>query len=326
MNFFNLFKKLTKEPLVRLLVTIIILLSIFLYIRSFEQSSIPLEGFQNSQAILTAVPIVILSLSLHGTSWFLILKALGVSTSFIESNYLYFTSLLARYIPGNLWHIGFRTIMGQERGINSDISMLGITLELGFTVVTGAVITITGAITSKIIIQQKFFNLILWILALGLTIGLAVAVFAKLREDKMSIQIEKSTSLISIVKQALNRLRKFPKGLLIAIILLFLTAWIFQGLAFFLIVNAWKTVPESFLLVFIPVYAAGWLIGFLNPLTPSGIGTRETIFLGTLPSLISPTVVLSSSMLMRLTGLIAELALTTVYWIILRVSKKQKGY
>jgi len=314
-------ERIFKDKKIRIGFSILIIIFIVIYLYQTGQDFSKIKNIQNPMYFVYATPIVLCSLFLHGYAWYRILMSLDSRITLASSIYMYYLSSLGRYLPGSFWYIMLRTVIGRDLGVDAQKSILGVGVELLFTITTGMVLVFLGIIFRKITLLPEQIRLLFWFIGITLvvfTILIFVTRVLHSKKNGFSSQENLTTKLIQVVKH----LRVMSKKDIIQIFVLFLMAWLTQGFAFFLTANAWLHIPINFLLTFVSVYSTGWIIGFINPLTPSGIGSRETIFLITLPKILIAPIIIAVSLVMRLLGLIGELFLTIFYWLLLR-NKRQ---
>jgi len=205
---------------------------------------------------------------------------------FLQSN-------IAKYIPSNLMHFAGRQVMLSSRGYTHK-SILGSTLiEFMFLITTALLLILIGLISGVLSVPDKVFALLLqykWI-AIGI-IGVVVII----------------TAILMIkfrIKRVLTYILKFFKAFklptllaLMAAYLLFFTL-ISLMLYFILITLSGQAVSASGFLFTLFSFAVIWLIGFIVPGVPGGIGIREALLLIFFPGHFGATHVFSAAILLR---------------------------
>lgn len=320
-NFSNL-AKILKDKKVRLVFSLLIIIFIVIYLNQTGQDFSKIKNVQKPMYFVYATPIVLFSLFLHGFAWYKILVSLGSTISLSSSIYVYYLSSLGRYLPGSFWYIMFRTTIGKDLGVDTQKSILGVGIELLFTITTGLMLSILGISFQKITLLPEQIKLLFWFIGITLVVFGILFIATKVLHDQKDRSLLHEDFTTKIIR-AVNYLRVMNKKDIFQILILFLMAWLTQGFAFYLTASAWLHIPISLLFTFITVYATGWIIGFINPLTPSGIGSRETIFLITLPKVLFPPIIIAVSLAMRLLGLFGEMFFAIFFWLILRKKNKK---
>ncbi|MGB4595299.1 MAG: lysylphosphatidylglycerol synthase domain-containing protein [Anaerolineaceae bacterium] len=314
--------RLIKDKRVKFIFFLSIVIFIYLYLKNTGQDFTEITKINRPIYLLIAFPVILMSLYLHGFAWYKILNLLGSKISVTASIYLYYSSALGRYVPGSFWYVLLRSAIGYDLGISPETSMVGVGFELLLTISSGIAVIVIGLVFGKLTFTDDQVTPLLWFTGISLILLTLIVILSKIFASKGESSSPK-TSAISLLPQAINKIRTLPKKELLHLFILFFTTWFSQGTAFFLLTQAWNSLSTSTLLTFIAVYASGWLIGFINPLTPNGIGSRETLFLLALPNLLSPPIILATSIMMRLLGIIGEFLFALIFWLLVRINPKQ---
>jgi hypothetical protein len=70
-------------------------------------------------------------------------------------------------------------------------------------------------------------------------------------------------------------------------------------------------------------YVTAWFLGFINPIAQNGLGVREAILLITLNQLYPASTILGAGIGMRLVGILGELFLLLLGWLLGRAKKEE---
>lgn len=289
-----------------------VLIIVFLQLRTYGQELTQISVISRPAQICLAVTIVLITLVLHAANWGSIIKTLGKPMRFLDVLYIYFYSSLTRYLPGTYWYIVTRTTMGAKNGQPPANTLFGMGLELGVKVFAGGtVILIAYLYGIKIQMDQ-----LIWVGA-WLFLGGGLFLWVNLSRKKIK-RYQDAKSWLIIIQNLFQMLRKKP--LVIGKCYLFyLVAWMFQGIGLWFILNAWQPLNVRDITLTIFAYTVGWIAGFLNPFTPSGLGAREAVVIAILTPIVPPSTALEASLFMRLIILLGESILTAIGWIGLRM-------
>lgn len=178
---------------------------------------------------------------------------------------------LFRYIPGGVWnHVGKFHYLRQS-GISTKKSIYINIVYLVFFVGSGIVLSLNAMlpIVKKYILDNGYIlkgSITLIILA-GLIIASRFrSFFVKLINDRMG----------GIYTSGMPywRSRLYWYGLVC-----FLSNWIFAGLSLYILLLSFGEFDKMSLAGIISLYSFSWVVGFLFPLAPNGLGVREGILI-----------------------------------------------
>jgi hypothetical protein len=230
--------------------------------------------------IVSSVANVLLSLS-----WKLILNSFGSDLSYSRAFIIYSISQIAKYVPGNIFHLAGRQVLCLSEGISSSHVIKSIFVEL-------ILISSTGAL---------FIFLVLPYISSGMNNSQAVCLF------------------LSSIAFVYLLLRKF-RGTQISLAFLLQGGFLFiSGMLFAVILNliSSKGLTTYQITPIIGSYVIAWLVGLITPGAPAGVGVREivlslilkdtiieedlyyAIFLGRVISVLADTLFYSSGILFR---------------------------
>jgi uncharacterized membrane protein YbhN (UPF0104 family) len=130
-------------------------------------------------------------------------------------------------------------------------------------------------------------------------------------------------SLLVKLKKELSQIWTFSWKEIITLVLWFSSAWISQGFTFLFVLSAWGTTPISSYFLVMFSYVTAWFLGFINPIAQNGLGVREAILLITLNQLYPASTILGAGIGMRLVGILGELFLLLLGWLLGRAKKEE---
>ena len=203
---------------------------------------------------------------------------------------LYAKSNLYKYLPGNVFHFVGRNQIAEECSLShADIAfatVLEIMIQCGASVLPGLILSF-GFVTDYLTDFLRGRELLLILLAAAFFALVAAA--AVLVKKKFSARWERVKGLIS------GRGRRD----VLRVILLHVMIQLCNGTLFLVLLQSMGgAVPANLCGSVIGVYCFAWLVGFVTPGAPGGLGIREamlTLFLGPLadPGLIAAAVLLN---------------------------------
>jgi hypothetical protein len=197
-------------------------------------------------------------------------KVLGYPITMREAYESWFTSQLAKYLPGGLWIVPARTVIYTRRGI---------ALIVASTMVTWEILAVLAA---GLVIGLFYFTSTtgLWT---GLAVLIAILLLSQLEwpwKRLARLEIPPAQRMLMFLEQAGSR--RF--GVIIVLTLTGSAIWLCIGTGFHLLLLALGkgSVPSWFSAV--QIYAGAWAVGFLIFIAPAGLGAREA----TLTVLLTP--------------------------------------
>ncbi|MFP8780615.1 hypothetical protein [Hydrogenophaga sp. RWCD_12] len=206
----------------------------------------PLSGTLVFLLVLLAVGYGLANVLL-ALAWRDILRELGAPLSVVRSVAVYGRSQIAKYAPGNVFHLAGRQVLGMAEGVPAQPLAKSIGLELGLLVVCA--IGLIGLLLQRWLASQ--------VGALAWVVPAALAV---------------------VVVGAVWHWRWFRAGRALVAQSLFLlfSAGVYWAVLASLAPEAVSRVPAGV----VPGAAiAAWLIGLVTPGAPAGLGVREAVML-----------------------------------------------
>lgn len=210
------------------------------------------------------------------SAWWHLLKHLGAPVIRPLSVKIYGISQLAKYLPGNIFHLAGRQALGMAAGISAGTLAKSTLWELGL-------IAITGALFGWLILPLLF----------------------PAYSEMASILLLLGSAWL--VANILQRMAGHQTALAFIWQLLFLmiTGGIFVALLG--VIAGSEVVPIQLWLPIGGAYIVAWLAGLVTPGAPAGVGVREVILLLLLKSVIHETDLLMAILLGRLVTVAGDL-------------------
>ncbi|MFT5484279.1 MAG: hypothetical protein ACI9GW_002942 [Halieaceae bacterium] len=221
-------------------------------------------ALENSSLVMMMAAVLIYSIALGclSVSWMLLLRNYqGERFSLVASHQSYARSQIAKYLPGNVFHYAGRYALSRAMGA-SDRAILSATVEELFGVAT--VFAVCGAAAASLGLPPgtQFFSLSLPVLSTVLAAALLVT--RLLLGFKFWRGLQMATLSLSLMR---------CWGLFSLFLLLSLCVFLLLTNQFISLhdLAQFSTITAAFCL--------SWLLGFLVPGAPGGIGVREAALL-----------------------------------------------
>jgi len=208
-------------------------------------------------------------------AWRNILKYLGTTISRPFAIGTHGISQLAKYVPGNIFHLAGRQAIGMAAGIPAMSLAKSTVWELGLLTLAGS-------------------------LCAGLTLPLIWS----------AIPVMLSLIIVALVIVATcSILRHFfdsniSKALVFQVIFLLVSGVVF---AIFLYLSSSVKIPFIIFPALCGAYTIAWLVGFVTPGSPAGVGVRELVLLFLLKTIVVESELLLVVVLGRATTVLGDL-------------------
>lgn len=244
---------------------------LFVGFRLYEHSDeIDLARFELTDWILVfglSVAYCVANLVL-ARAWWCQLRFLGVKPSWIWAAKAYGVSQLAKYLPGNVFHIAGRQALGMAAGLPARPLLKSAVLELGLIALIGA----TFGVLALPLLGEAFSP---WESLLAFMSCLAATYVGSVRWLG----------------------RSFGAAVLWHAFFLALSGLIFLGT---LILVVGHDVRPSLIPALCGVYVLAWLAGLVTPGAPAGVGVREAVIMLALAKIFEPSDLLVAIVLGRI--------------------------
>lgn len=225
-----------------------------------------------------------------GGAWWYLLKKFSATVQPREAMRIYGISQLAKYLPGNVFHIAGRQAIGMSAGIDSWALAKSSVWELGLLVVAG---TLFGALA-------------LPLLGVGVNSYAGIGLFV-------------TASLLAIL------LTHRIMGPLVAMALLFyLLFLVLSGTVFLLslaIFTADSISADLSWPAVVGAFVVAWLIGLVTPGAPAGVGIREAVLYFFLKASVQQTDLIMAVLL----GRIVTVAGDFLFYLYATISRSERA-
>lgn len=248
-----------------------------------------------------------------GLRWFLVSTPNREGDSwigFLEHLHTFFVSNLAMYIPGTVWQVMSRVHLGQQKGQSALKVSMGIVYEMAFMVWSG---TVVASYMLSVIFEftpAQWIAMILAMVVLSIVLVHPAFVNAALR------------LVLGVFRRPVSKVRTSP-GHGLVLLFVSLLAWIFGGTSLYFISRS--IMPDlggTFLPYVISLYAMGWVIGFLTPWAPAGLGIRDGIFVWGLSAYLAAPLPILVAGISRLISVLPDLFWATLSHMMLKRLEK----
>ncbi|MBK5226380.1 MAG: flippase-like domain-containing protein [Thermoleophilia bacterium] len=257
--------------------------------------------------VLSFILLSILYLG-HACGWLIILWRFNHPVPFLPGLYVWFKSLLARYIPGNVVMVVGRVMMIEPYGVPKRASLTSVAYEQALL---GASAATAIAIVLPFWPKLQNFSQMIWIVLIVPPLAIICLhpailgrfgnyVFSKLKRET----IEEFLPFMDVI----------------GIFLFYCLFWIVAGLGMFAMVNTVTKIDLSDLPIIIASAPLAWLTSVLFFISPSGLGVREGVYAFTLDfAFESAGAAAAFAILVRFWQTLVELALVAIIMALVKI-------
>lgn len=275
-------------------------------ISSFSWRFKPQDAF-----LLLAVLVPIYLINAY--AWHLVTRAIGGKVSFAKNLKVWMLSNLGRFLPGGFWQYAGRVHLLSKEGPSKTVAAAAVFVEGFFNLSVGALLALFFLTSLQLSVEGEGLR---WILLIFVFLPLAFAVLSSERVATTLVHfLQKFTGRGNVLKTVRLPFRWVP-----FLGAAFFFQYFFAGTALFLLTRGAVDISFSLLPVFIGIFAASWLLGYITLFAPGGLGVQEASIAILLSPYIPFPVASILAVLFRILLLVSEvLVLLFVFW---RLGKK----
>lgn len=282
----------------------VVLISFYYLGRTLYQYGIRVDPAILGASLTTILFAVVLvhytGFVLMSWAWHLVLRFLGNRITLTECFYIIAKTQLAKYIPGNVFHYAGRHVLGAQIGVSQGDLITSVLYES----VWYAFASILMGTGSLLLYSHAGFAWHTSLLAAGAVGG------AFLFSAYVVVYLNKIKNL-SVLSSAnfFRFLRLSLFSISIYSLMLVLYSLVFWAL------GRQITLQEISFFPFAAAYCLSWVIGFITPGAPGGLGVREAVMVAVLSGSMEKPDILALAVIFRLATIIAEVLLfiTTLF-------------
>ncbi len=233
------------------------------------------------------------------TSWHYLLKFTAPDTCFSTTYFIYSRSQIAKYIPGNVFHYAGRQTIGYMVGIKQSSILMATVIETILITIVALGISISGILILGF--NKENLNFLIGA-EIILIFGLLFLLFFL---PKISIQFSFLRKTLGTF--ATFNIKQWCK--VISLPLLFYTiSFILIGILLWAVtILCFKIeISKRMFLAFTTVFATAWVLGFVTPGSPGGIGIREAILAAGLSPFIGASTAISIAIIARIITILGD--------------------
>ncbi len=206
-----------------------------------------------------ATILILLTYALLIEGWRRVLGAWDSHLPFRQASRIWFLSNLGKYVPGNIWSLTAMGVMARERGLSALAAAGSSVIMQAMSLATGtAIVMVTGA---KLLGQP---------LLVGISVLILVAILLSAPRflPRLVVWIGGLMGR-NILPPSVPATSIWTAAIASTI------SWLLYGFAFQLFVRGLLGASPGEISSYIAVYTAAYILGFISPIAPAGLGVRE---------------------------------------------------
>lgn len=268
--------------------------------RAFQEIPKP-DLLQARWGLLAALLIACVYRVANSFGWGMVIRSLGYPISACQSARIWIMSESMRWLPGSIWNLASRASQARKLGVSIEVAALSLPLEYGLTILAwGGIAILSGVFTGTL--GVAFEAVPVWALwMIGMVPLIVAGVLARTRRYRLSAIIRRICSNSAADESRGRRVQ----GLLL-VFGLYSALCVLHGAGLAVILGSFLDEPPS-LWVIVAANAVSWLVGFMIPLAPSGIGVREGALCLALGHAVPIEITALAAILWRLAQIVSEL-------------------
>ncbi len=260
-----------------------------------------------------ATGVTLLAHTWAGWVWTWVLKELNQPVPPIHFIQIYLKTNIAKYLPGNVWHHYGRIMAAKEANIPTMTATLSIVLEP--ILMAAAALIIIVLFSSQFTTLKNDINvLIIQLLALIAVLCVFHPRFLNpILKFVQKLKFKKTENQDNSHNSSTNSLslERYPLTPLLGE----LAFLVLRGTGFILTVFALAPLQLGQIPLLLGAFSFAWLLGFVIPGAPGGLGVFEATAIALLQSHFPSALVISATVLYRLVSILAETSGAGLAWL-----------
>jgi uncharacterized membrane protein YbhN (UPF0104 family) len=242
--------------------------------------------------LCVALGLLLFSISIMTFNWYKILRFFGVKIRRKAAFSAMAKTLLAKYVPGSVWHLVGRMEVVKELGISRSVTGLSLVIEIIMNVLA------TFSLAFVFLVSNFFVPYYALVVVVFMIVLLHPSVI------RLFIRMICFVTRRKIVVMELGYRKLFE------LYVLYLIRWAIVGVGFAFLVRAVYVVSFIDFWFLAGVFCLSWVLGFLVLFSPAGLGVREVVMVGLLVLVIPEYYAILISLVARLWWFVGEIVFT----------------
>ncbi len=240
-----------------------------------------------------------LLLTLSTAWWHIVNGCEGAKLAFANAYWVYARSQIAKYLPGNFFQYAGRHVLGKKFDLTHSTLAIALFIETGFLVLVSLLLVLAGTASYNLLrvgmdlikeVVTPFYMIVIF------TILFLVAIIIVYFFSQKPKPVSKLMN--SVPKKSKSKWLSY----LAVPFLLYAVFFVGNGILIFVICSMEfnNSLQYEGIIYLISIFSLAWLVGFVTPGAPGGVGVRETIIILTMSPLLMKGQALELALIYRL--------------------------
>jgi hypothetical protein len=211
---------------------------------------------------------------------------------------LYAKANIGKYLPGNVGHYVSRQVFGVSLGVTQKQLVISAILEIWYSACSAFLLSVVLGWNQILDVLRGLFPNVNIVLSFAIFLAAGIVVLTLLY-----VILRKTKFFSDLVLLVQDRTFRF---LLAKTVLRAVLCSLINGVMLVIIMRMNVPLDFSSIVTVVTASAVSWLIGFVTPGAPGGIGVRESVLLFMLSPYFPAEIVLTSSVVCRLAMVLGD--------------------
>jgi len=287
----------------RILAVVLTLGSLYFVIAVLVSQWDDIRGLVDVQTLALFVaattPFYIVTAISGALAWSFAFRSTGESMPLVAGLRVHLLSQIGKYFPGNVGHFVGRLGMLRLEGYSVSKGAVSIVLEILWIIGAAAALSVYALFTGALSIVENAHEIAGW---LPLLVLLLAFVTPNLMILIFNMMPERARTMLGFT----GKIRRPPEQVVLGCYALYFLNFAINGAILVIGLHWLFDVQVNDVLLVISLHAVVWLLGFILPGAPGGLGVREALFVLLFGSLYGAGIVATTAVVMRVISVLGD--------------------
>ncbi len=250
--------------------------------------------------VMAAIPIYVVTTISSALAWTFAFRATGEKLPLLVGLRVHLVSQIGKYIPGNVGHFVGRLGLLKLKGLSVAHGSVSIVLEILWMIGAAAALSLYALLTGALTGIGEIHGVEDWLPALVLVLALIVPNLMILLFNLLSETFRRKLGFAGKIKRP-------PEHVVLGCYALYFLNSLLNGFLLLVGVHWLFGIPGANVFFVVSLYAVTWLLGFIIPGAPGGIGVREALFILLFGGLYGAGIAAVMAVVLRVVGVLGDL-------------------
>ncbi|GIU25989.1 flippase-like domain-containing protein [Shewanella schlegeliana] len=243
----------------------------------------------NISILTISLILYLVCFAITSIAWYRLLSSIGQHPQMRQIAIIILISQFGKYIPGNFSHHVGRAVLAHRIGLSNQSIVITMTYEIMIVIISAAIIGTTALLLNHSLLLSSMPSITQFSPSLSL-IMVSILIISVLFAPK----------LYRYAKLYLSRLSFPPKRALSECYLLYTVSFLVFGEILYLITLSYPETEATRYWFLTSSFSIAWLLGFITPGAPAGLGIRETVLIALIAPVYGSGLALSLAVTLRM--------------------------